>query len=241
MTAGFFDPYPLFYRTRRNPPDPEWIREKLNRRHEILIAPNRDLIKARTVLDIASHDGRWSFASLEAGAHSVVGIEPRTELVQAAEENFRQYGVDPERYRFIVGDVFDVLKTQRLEVDVVFCSGFLYHAARHVELFSLMNGLDCESLIIDSTVSGHSDAVVALHHEDVGGLGRAFPDRATFDNVQIVGWPSRKALEVYLRHFGYRIDRISEYDQRNYHRVALVATRASTIAVAVPDRECSAS
>lgn len=45
------------------------------------------------LLDIASHDGRWSFAAYKAGAEYVAGIEARSQLTNLAYENMQHYGV----------------------------------------------------------------------------------------------------------------------------------------------------
>jgi 23S rRNA G2069 N7-methylase RlmK/C1962 C5-methylase RlmI len=74
------------------------------------------------VLDIASHDGRWSFAAIQGGAAHVIGIEARDDRVTGVRETFRQYGVAEERFRFLAGDVFDVMAGEQPRVDVVLCS-----------------------------------------------------------------------------------------------------------------------
>jgi len=88
VTAGFFDQYPRFYDTSETFAYPS----RLNLRHEAIFGENTDIFEGRRVLDIASHDGRWSFAALQAGAASVVGIEGRPELVASAGRRSRTTG-----------------------------------------------------------------------------------------------------------------------------------------------------
>lgn len=64
---------------------------RLNQRHRAFIAANEVIINGKRVLDIASHDGRWSFAALAVGARHIYGIEAREHLVSNAEGNFRAY------------------------------------------------------------------------------------------------------------------------------------------------------
>ena len=97
-----------------------------------------DLFEGARVLDIASHDGRWSTAALACGAKSVVGVEARPELVDHAVANLEALRPGPGRFRFIVGDVHEVLRSEDLDVDVVLCLGFLYHTLRFNEL---LNGI----------------------------------------------------------------------------------------------------
>ena len=132
ITEGFFDRHPRFFSTSETSAHP-W---RLNLRHEAIFTEHRKAIEGSSVLDIASHDGRWSLAALEAGASSVLGIEARADLVQVAEENLRESGADETRFRFVAGDVFDVLGRGDTQVDVVLCLGFLYHTLRYNELWT---------------------------------------------------------------------------------------------------------
>jgi 2-polyprenyl-3-methyl-5-hydroxy-6-metoxy-1,4-benzoquinol methylase len=130
----FFDQFPRFYRTSSTAPETT----RLNLRYEAIFGENRDIFEGASVLDLASHDGRWSLAALAAGARSVTGIEARPELVKGAAKNLAEYGYQADRARFITGDVHQVLTTQELDADVVLCLGFLYHTLRYNEL---LNGI----------------------------------------------------------------------------------------------------
>jgi hypothetical protein len=100
--SGFFDAYPRFYSTSITGAKPS----RLNARHKVLIQSNQPIIRGKSVLDIASHDGRWSFAAHQAGARHVLGIEAREHLVQAAQSNMREYGLAEKQVEFVRGDVF---------------------------------------------------------------------------------------------------------------------------------------
>ena len=100
---NFFDEYPGFYETGTTGAGAK----VLNLRFHPLIGKNLDILKDATVLDIASHDGRWSFAALKNGAKKVYGIEGKKELVQNSIENMKKYGIAEERYHFVVGDIFE--------------------------------------------------------------------------------------------------------------------------------------
>src|SRR4249919_1385884 len=76
----FFDDYPRFAETSRTAAS----MDRLNLRYEAIFAENRDILDGARVLDIASHDGRWSLAALATGARSVVGVEARPGLVANA-------------------------------------------------------------------------------------------------------------------------------------------------------------
>ena len=142
---GFFENYPRFLETSGIASRPG----RLNLRYEAMIEANRDILEGARVLDIASHDGRWTFAALKVGARHVTGIEPRQNLVDNAIATFAAYGTDPTSYRFLCGDAFEILPQRNLDVDVVLCLGFLYHTLRYPELVRRIRDLDPTHLVFD--------------------------------------------------------------------------------------------
>jgi len=117
MSELFFSSFPRFFETSQTTASAN----RLNARFEAIIEKNKDLIKGSKILDIASHDGRWSFAALKSGATHVTAVEVRKDLVKHAKETCTQYGIDKAHVDFICGDVFDVLSRRDIRVDVVLC------------------------------------------------------------------------------------------------------------------------
>ena len=118
---GFFDEYPSFFHTSATAAFPN----RLNERYRACIEWNRPIISGKRVVDIASHDGRWSFAAIKAGASHVVGLEARDHLVKAAQSNLREYGVSENSFRFVLGDAFETIdRIEPRSVDTVLCLGF---------------------------------------------------------------------------------------------------------------------
>jgi hypothetical protein len=145
----FADDYPRFIEAsglRKTKP------QRMNQRYEALFAANRDIFDGARVLDLASHDGRWSFAALKAGAAHVTGVEVRQEFVDKGKESFAFYGQDPDTYRFVCGDVFEVLAREKFDVDVVLLLGYLYHTYRHTELMYRIHELAPKHMILDTRV-----------------------------------------------------------------------------------------
>ena len=103
---AFFDSYPRFFETSRTG---AWA-NRLNKRHKAIFETIPTLFETKRVLDIASHDGRWSLAALQAGASDVVWIEARAHLIDNANENLRHYQCDSKRFRFIQDDIFHWLR-----------------------------------------------------------------------------------------------------------------------------------
>ncbi len=194
----FFDDHPEFLETSSTAS----YKVRLNWRHEAMIASNQGLLAGARVLDIASHDGRWSLAALEAGATEVVGIEGRPELVERARGHFEQQGIANDRYRFIAGDVFDVLADPESadlgEFDVVMCLGFLYHTLRYPELFSGIRRLRPRHLILDTQVHDEKAMTIFVAIDRVEVEGQAVDCPQGHNGLVLAGRPTPRALKVML-------------------------------------------
>jgi hypothetical protein len=245
----FFDAFPRFYGTSSTAAS----RGRLNLRYEAIIAENRDLLAGARVLDIASHDGRWSLAALSAGAAEVVGIEARPELVASANDNLSHYGIAADRYRFLVGDVHDVLAREDLEVDVVMCLGFLYHTLRYNELLHGIRRTGARAIIIDTQSRDmmNRHASVHLFQERVQRQSAAVSDRLSREGAVLSGRPNLAAIATMLDSYGYRVDRLSDWAGlvrdnphlgrcRDYARRARVTVRCVDVRDALAERNAAA-
>jgi hypothetical protein len=204
----FFNDYPDFFETSQTTPQPD----RLNLRYEAIMAENRHILKSARVLDIASHDGRWSFAALKSGAAHVVGIEAKQDLIDNAVATFSKYGVDPATYDFVSGDIFQILAQQTFEVDVIMCLGFLYHTLRYNELLSLFRRLNPKYLIIDTVVTTMGGGpIVKLRAEPADREHNAVPDQLSYGNTVLSGKPNMKALRLMLKAYGFSITNVSDW------------------------------
>jgi len=186
----FFDAFPRFVETSETGP---WL-ERLNARYVALIHENRALLEGARVLDLASHDGRFTFAALRNGAAHVIGIEHDARLVQAATANLAAYDVPRECYDFVSGDLFECIRAAG-PCDVVFVFGILYHVNDHMRLLTEIAELDARTVVIDTMVSTRKDAVIELRAPIVG----APPPPGS----QLEGWPTRAALEAMWSSLGW--------------------------------------
>jgi len=217
----FFDDYPAFLGTSETAND----LDRLNLRHEAMIADNVDVLRGARVLDIASHDGRWSFAALKAGAAHVTGVEAREHLVANAHKTFAKHGVPSESYDFIHGEAFEVLSHGRLRADVVLCLGFVYHTLRYPELFSGIRATGAGHVIIDTEIErGRTAPVIRVDAENTRDDARAAPDEFSHGARCLVGVPSIPALEVMLHAYDYSL-------QKNFDWPALVAAHPNATKV----------
>jgi hypothetical protein len=202
----FFDAFPRFYETTQT----HAFKGRLNLRYEAIFTQNADLFPGARVLDIASHDGRWSLGALHNGAAEVIGIEARDDLVESARENLDLYAPG-SRYEFIAGDIFEVLAERRFDVDVVLCLGFLYHTLRYNELMRGIRDLEPRHLIVDTAIERRKAVVVHLRTERTEVPRNAVADRFSHGDLTLVGRPSLRALELILQSYGFEIERFSDW------------------------------
>ena len=218
----FFDAFPRFVDTSETGP---WL-HRLNARYVALIHSNRDLLAGASVLDLASHDGRFSFAALASGASRVVGIEHEPRLLSKSTENMESYDVPRERYDFVQGDMFRAIDDVE-RCDIVFCFGIFYHINDHMQLLSKIAAMQPRHLIIDTHISPLQGAVIELY----SGLGVSPPPEGS----HLEGRPSRQALDAMLSYFGWTsayfdwrgsglADANSVRDYYSGQRVTVVAT-----------------
>jgi Methyltransferase domain len=207
--SWFFEQFPRFYWTSSTAP----TTARLNLRYEAIFGENRDIFAGASVLDLASHDGRWSLAALATGARSVIGIEARPDLVKVATENLSEYGYGADRARFVTGDVHEVLNTQDYEADVVLCLGFLYHTLRYNELLGGIRRTNARYLIVDTFSPYMMEPVpnVNVITEDAEEQGKAAADTYTHGQSVLVGRPNLAAIRTMLGAYGYRVERLSDW------------------------------
>ena len=201
MQQEFCDRFPRFLETTETVPS----RSRLDARWRAIVGWNLAVLAGRRVLDLGCHDGRWSFAALDAGARHVIGIEARAHLVKKAAENFSYYGVPTGSYDFVTGDAMETLRALKaVSVDVVMCLGFFYHTLEHMRLLLEARRLGAEWVIIDTSISPAEEPIVALAFESTEDTRNAIDYGPTGSNKALVGAPSRSGLLAMLDYAGYQ-------------------------------------
>jgi 2-polyprenyl-3-methyl-5-hydroxy-6-metoxy-1,4-benzoquinol methylase len=199
--ASFFDRHPRFRETSRT----DTRGHRLEFRHQMLIERNRDLLRGARVLDLASHDGRWTLAALDAGAAHVTGVEARAALIANAEANLSAYGASKGQYDFIEGDCLATL--QRFEpgqFDVVLCFGFLYHTLEHFRLLQAITRLAPKAILIDTRLIESNAPAIMLGFDDSTLEGAAVPVLEGRTDV-LVGFLTNRALDLIMNYLGWKV------------------------------------
>jgi SAM-dependent methyltransferase len=187
----FFDQYDRFLESSKTGRD----LDRLNARYTGLVHRHREQLRGATVLDLASHDGRFSFAALDAGAARVLGVEIDGDLVVKARDNLAAYGVEPSRFEFVQRDLFRAFDDLD-QFDVVFCVGILYHLTDHMQLLTRIALTDPALVLLDTKISQLDGALVELRSP----LGGSPP--VGIDTVE--GYPTRSALDVMVASLGWK-------------------------------------
>lgn len=127
---------------------------RLNWRTEILFTRNLNVVKNKRVLDLASHDGRFSYACLALGAKHVTGVEGRRHLVENANRNLESLGCESSAFEFLEGDAVEYLSnTEPGAFDTVLCLGFFYHTIYQIELLESFARVKPDYLVLDTFIN----------------------------------------------------------------------------------------
>lgn len=168
---------------------------RLTQRHKLLIAPFADQIAGARVLDLAAHDGRWSYALAAAGAAEVVGVEARPDLIA-------RFDAFPEtafkaRVRLVANDLFAEMEARIAageRFDVIAVYGIFYHIMDHFRLLSLARRLGPRLIIIDSEFITLDNAMIQVLKEAVDNPLNAVTE-VDGQSHTVVGVPSLRATD----------------------------------------------
>ena len=200
----FFDKFNRFHEASKTGTWPD----RLNARYEAIINANKSLFEGALVLDLASRDGRWSFAALDAGASSVLGVEVRPELISIANQNMAEVGISPDRYRFVPGDPFEHKEIFQQKFDLVLCLGLFSHTARHVELLKLIHSTNAPTIIIDTAIVPLNGNFCYISAEPSAQASNGNDHFDIVNNRKLIAAPTVDALVFMLQHFGYTVQKI---------------------------------
>jgi hypothetical protein len=177
---------------------------RLNLRHAAIVERHRSLFQGAKVLDIASHDGRWSLAALRAGARHVTGVEVRPDLVKAADDNMAAYGVPNSRYRFVCADAIETPFESGF--DLVLCLGYFYHTLHHVRLIENMISTGASAIIVDSMVATGDGMGIEIRAEEVDNPANGYSRTGERAGTVLIGYPTLPALSLMFSHYGFAVE-----------------------------------
>lgn len=179
---------------------------RMNRRHDFLIKPFVGDLKGARVLDIAAHDGRWSYALAGAGAARVDGVEARAEAASV-------FATFPDtefkgNVSLTVADLFDHLDhlvAQGATYDVVALYGIMYHVMDHFRILRQVKQLQPKLIIIDGEFMRSEHPLIHMVREKTNKNLNAAP-QIVGQTTAIVGIPSVGAVERMAQALGLDVD-----------------------------------
>lgn len=179
---------------------------RMNLRHEFIVAPFAQFICGSRVLDIAAHDGRWSYALAAAGASIVNGVEARGELIAG----FKTYPNSDFKGRIKLkqNDLYqelDRLIEDRVNFDVVALYGIFYHVMDHYGLLAKVTQLNPKVIIIDSEFITSANPVIQLVKERTDNVLNAI-GQVPLQETTLIGIPSTTAMERMAEVLGFNLE-----------------------------------
>jgi 2-polyprenyl-3-methyl-5-hydroxy-6-metoxy-1,4-benzoquinol methylase len=198
---SFFNssPYAEYDRYNRN------ALNRINERYKRIIGANVGHIAGKRVLDLAAHDGRWTWATLRSGASYVESVEGRPELVERATQALSSF--PKETWRFSQGDIFDYLENLNAPFDTILCLGIFYHISEHLRLLRLMTRLKPSAIILDTALNITSTPVITFASEKTDRILNAIPDDDRRGEA-LVGIMSRGLLAQWCRVHEWKLEYI---------------------------------
>ena len=154
-------------------------------------------LKGKRVLDLGCNAGWWSLNAVEAGADFVLGIDGRQMHADQANFVFEVKGIEPSRYRFVVGNLYEANLKQYGTFDVVFCFGLMYHIAKPMTLIELISEVNSDVLVIDTGVIRLPGSFLRYRQEKMD------DPRATMEH-ELVSSPTKEAVRDMVQTLGYR-------------------------------------
>ena len=195
--------------------------ERLNHVCEVLLTRNIHTIRDKSILDIASHDGTYSYACLQLGAKYVVGVEPRSHLVKDAIENLTSLGHKKSDFTFIADDIFNYLPAIKPgQFDTILCFGFFYHTTRQTELLAQINRIRPKYFILSTRIENFEVPISKLQginrwecRKTAGFMAYYFEnpnqDMATIKPTGLTGTPTKSLVEALLRDYGFKFKQLA--------------------------------
>ena len=131
--------------------------ECINGRIGVLLNNNRQLIQNKSILDIGSHTGIFSWAALQLGAKFVHGIDVEKRTVKRCMELFLKEEISSSKYKFETESIIEFLeRIEKKSFDTVFCFGVLYYMTEPLRLLSLMARAAKKTILIDTFTASYS-------------------------------------------------------------------------------------
>jgi hypothetical protein len=110
-------------------------------------------------LDLACNEGWFSHRLLEWGASKVVGVDVREVNIERAAMLRDHYGISPERFELVHGDVFELDPEALGSFDVVLLLGLIYHVEDPTRVIRLAHACTSDVCAIETQLTTHDEPI----------------------------------------------------------------------------------
>lgn len=112
----------------------------------------KDILFEKDIVDLACHTGSYSFASIEAGANSVVGVDIRDEALTMAKLWKKQYQIPDAQLEFLKLDIhnYNAVTDICRNKHTVLVPGIMYHVHDHFQLLESVALAGVENILIET-------------------------------------------------------------------------------------------
>jgi len=112
----------------------------------------KDILFEKDIVDLACHTGSYSFASIEAGANSVVGVDIRDEALTMAKLWKNLYQIPDGQLEFFKLDIhnYDAVTDICRNKHTVLIPGIMYHIHDHFQLLESVILSGVENILIET-------------------------------------------------------------------------------------------
>lgn len=172
--------------------DPQRPLQRFRHFMPFLVEAMGETLRGKRVLDIACNSGFWSIQCALLGA-DVVGFDARPELVEQANLVKDIVGLDNVEFRVL--DFSNMSPATLGQFDVVLNLGILYHLPDPLAAMAATKMMAREYIVLDTNLWQSDEAVIWLRWENPVDIRDA-------KTAGIVGYPTKRAIELMLRHIG---------------------------------------
>ena len=131
--------------------------ECVNGRIDVLLNNNRRFLQDKSILDVGSHTGIFSWAALQMGAKFVHGIDVEKRTTERCNDLFIKEKVAISKYKFEAENIVAFLEgVEENSFDTVFCFGVMYYMTEPYRLLKLMARAARETILIDTFTASYS-------------------------------------------------------------------------------------
>ena len=155
-------------------------------------------LKGKRVLDLGCNAGFYSLLAIESGCDFVMGIDGRQMHIDQANFVFKANEIKENRYKFVVGNIFDLNLEEFGTFDIVFCLGIFHHFCKHMQFLEKTAQVNSDIFLLETRVSRIPGAYMVMQSESTDLRLNAL-------DYSLTMVPTKQAVFSLVQQFGYKV------------------------------------